>query len=258
MQDVSQGAERVRAWPKKRGKGVDAAQKERMEWFRQAQWAAKYCDPRMIQTFAEATKGTPLLPRDLMTMMLAGRWLEFTMPDGRVITSVQSKQDVSRSLDVLGEGVGYTLVRGEEYWEFQPIPVGGRYGAQVTRAASTSYPNTATGNPVTFTAEPIDQAAFWIAGQPTRLTVPVQGWYNIEFNGEKIGGSATFMYVFLRVNGVVVQQFLYGNGVGSNGCNLPVSVLRYLNAGNYVEFYIRSFGGVSNVQGIEATIVGPA
>lgn len=258
MQDVSQGAERVRAWPKKRGKGVDAAQKERMEWFRQAQWAAKYCDPRMIQTFAEATKGTPLLPRDLMTMMLAGRWLEFTMPDGRVITSVQSKQDVSRSLDVLGSGVGYTLVRGEEYWEFQPIPVGGRYGAKVRRTTTLAGGAASTPVLVTYTTEVLDQAAYWTIAEPSKFTVPVQGWYQVAYQGRRNPQTQPAADFQIRVNGVEVQRIRGDSGGAASTVLAATTALVYLNAGDYVQTYVIPLATGAVFTDLEMTIVGPS
>src|SRR3546814_3988250 len=51
--------------------------------FRQAQWATKYWPSPMVVDIAEAVKGTPLLPRDIMTMIMSGRAFMLTLADGR-------------------------------------------------------------------------------------------------------------------------------------------------------------------------------
>jgi len=140
MQDVSNGAERSRAWPRDRGKSLHPKTKEQMEWFRQAQWATKYMDPKMLISFKEATAGTPLLPRDMATMMFAGRLFMIDMLDGRKLYSVQVLRDVSESLDVISQTPGHQLIRGPTYWEGVPQITGNRAGCTITRAATLNAP----------------------------------------------------------------------------------------------------------------------
>lgn len=127
MFDVTQGTERARRWPRARGKAKTNAERERQDWFRQMQWATKYMDPRLMMDAMNAVKGTPLLPRDVLTMLLAGRMLAFNMPDGRKIFPVQAKQDVSNSLDAISQTVGYTLRRTADGWEGFPPGAGPQY-----------------------------------------------------------------------------------------------------------------------------------
>ena len=120
MMDVSGGQERVRAWPKPRGKNVSPTTREQVEWFKQAQMAARYIAPQMMFDFIEMTKATPFLPRDILTMMLANRMFMYETHDGRTIYPMPVLRDVSESLDAIGAVEGYTLVRGPELWEIRP------------------------------------------------------------------------------------------------------------------------------------------
>lgn len=117
MQDVSRGAQRVRRWPRKRpGKGSPKERAVR-EKFRQAQRAAHYLAPNCKLYIDKQVEGSPLLPRDIVTMMVFGRWAAFVMPDGKEIWPMAARIDVSEALDILGAEEGATLVRGPKYWE---------------------------------------------------------------------------------------------------------------------------------------------
>lgn len=116
MFDITNGQERARAWPKPRGPAKTPSEKDRQEWFRQAQWATKYWEPRMQYFCAKAVAGTALLPRDLMTMIMAGRAYFYTRTDGTRIYSFAMVKDVSESLDVIGQTPGDILFRGPKSW----------------------------------------------------------------------------------------------------------------------------------------------
>lgn len=140
MLDISSGQERARAWPKKRGKPKSEKTREQNEWFRQAQWATKYWPPKLQIACAEAVKGTPLLPRDLMTMIMAGRFVQIGFEDGsRDLYSMAQLNDVSQSLDVITSEPGYTLIRGEDYWEGVPYGGGGGGGGAWAITASWDF-----------------------------------------------------------------------------------------------------------------------
>lgn len=117
MLDVVNGSERARSWPKKRGKPKSQKTADQNEWFRQAQWATKFMPAEMYWQIAEAVKGTPLLPRDILTMMMAGRLLAFTLPNGRTIWSEAVANDVTTALDVISDVPGAMLVRGQDHWQ---------------------------------------------------------------------------------------------------------------------------------------------
>lgn len=117
---VRNGQEIMTAWPATRKKKINPKTAEQMEWFRQAQAATKYLAPDMLFNAIEATKGTPLLPRDVLTMMFAGRLVAITMPDGKTKYSRAAMNDVSTSLDTISQTPGDTLVRGPNGWEGAP------------------------------------------------------------------------------------------------------------------------------------------
>lgn len=117
MLDIWRGKERARSWPKKRGKKLHPKVADQNEWFRQAQWATKYMPAKMYWQVAAAVQGSPLLPRDILTMMLAGRLAAFHLPDGRILWSKEVANDVSTALDVISDQPGAMLVRGEAGWQ---------------------------------------------------------------------------------------------------------------------------------------------
>jgi hypothetical protein len=84
MLDITHGEPRARAWPRPRGKGGTEEQKQQREWFRQASWAIKYMAPEMVKDVMVARQGKPLLPRDMLMMMLSGRLATLTLPSGTV------------------------------------------------------------------------------------------------------------------------------------------------------------------------------
>lgn len=114
--------ETARRWPKARGRKLKAKTKNQMEWFLQAQWATKYWAPALQVQVAQALQGTPLLPRDLMTMIMANRFCYITLEDGRRLYPMTAVQDVSESLDVIAQVPGQMLFRGQNWW--LPIDVG--------------------------------------------------------------------------------------------------------------------------------------
>lgn len=122
---VSRGVEIVQAWPRKRGKNLPPKTVEQMEFFRQVQWAFKYTDPEIQIAYREAVAGTPLLPRDLFLMAASGRMIDFYLPDDTRIFSMAQVQDVSNSLDAIGQSAGQMLIRGPARWEpLEPGPIG--------------------------------------------------------------------------------------------------------------------------------------
>jgi hypothetical protein len=117
MQDVSQGVERNRKWPEKRKAKLPDVTKDQNEQFRQYQWATKYFAPELYKMWAESVKGTPLLPRDIMTMLMSGRLMAINLPDGRIMYPKVAAMDVSASLDTITQAIGDFLIRGADGWE---------------------------------------------------------------------------------------------------------------------------------------------
>lgn len=116
MMDVSQGKQRARAWPRPRpGKGSEA-QQENQAKFRAAQIATKYFDTRLYLDAVNAVAGTPLLPRDIMTMQLFNRLAMFYTDAGEEFWPMPAVLDVSSALDVLARQPGQMLARGDTLW----------------------------------------------------------------------------------------------------------------------------------------------
>lgn len=121
MFDTLRGQERVRSWPRKRGTPKSPVVRENNELFRQYQWATKFWPAGFVIPIMDAVKGTPYLPRDLMTMIMAGRLWQISCTDGTVIYSIEQIRDVSEVLDVINRTPGLSIIRGEQYWEpFEP------------------------------------------------------------------------------------------------------------------------------------------
>lgn len=126
MIDLVNGKIRIRKWPRPRRRAKSTAQQLSRDKFAAAQRAAKYIAPQIMRLFTEATAGTPLLPRDLSTMMLYNRMYAFHMPDGRKVFPMPAYLEVSDALDVISNMDGMTLVRGANGWE--ALPYGGGAG----------------------------------------------------------------------------------------------------------------------------------
>jgi hypothetical protein len=127
MQDISQGQERVRVWPRKRGRPKSATTREQNRLFRDCQWAAKYWHPDNMKEIDGWRRGTPVLPRDIQTAMMMNRMFIIDMLDGRRLYPVTVVKDVSDALDAFGQVPGSLLVRGEELWTLVNPPPGDNF-----------------------------------------------------------------------------------------------------------------------------------
>ncbi len=125
MIDTVRGQGRVRKWPKGRTIAKGTAQRARNDKFRVASQFMKYLTAREWFTITEAVKGTPLMPRDVMMMLLYLRVYQIGPGGKDTIYSMANRKDVSDSLDVLGSTIGFTLIRGAEFWEVVPGASGG-------------------------------------------------------------------------------------------------------------------------------------
>lgn len=123
MVDTVHGKTRFRAWPRSRKKGGTLEQVANQNKFMNAQRATKYFAPEMYEFFMAQVENSPLLPRDVMTMMLYNRLYAFDLPDGRTLWPMPAYQDVSQSLDVITNQEGQTMVRGANGWQ-PAIPPG--------------------------------------------------------------------------------------------------------------------------------------
>ena len=234
MVDTVNGSQRARAWPRGRKRSLAAATKARNEWFRQAQYLWRYIDPKTQQMFQEATKGTPYMPRDLFTQMLAGRFAWFRRPDGETIVTQPSKTDVSYSLDAISQTPGDMLLRTANGWEGVPLTFA--VEAQVRAVRTTSQTAIAGRVPMAWQTTDFDDLGAWSISQPTRLTIP-SGVTRAEFFGSIMWDNPTTqrVKVILRKNGTTQLMFTI---IGSQGGE-PVAGLASgplaVTAGDYFE-----------------------
>lgn len=125
MIDTLNGQLRVRKWPRAKGGQRSKAQRKQEEWFAQVQRAANYVAPNMMWQFHEATQGTPLLPRDILTHILSGRAFMFVTPSGRKMYPMIFRNSVEEALDAITQTIGDTLIRTENGWRGQQGGSGG-------------------------------------------------------------------------------------------------------------------------------------
>jgi len=116
MIDQVRGVTRVRAWPKKRGPVKSALQQQWVDWFRAANFAAKYASSSDIRRSIVLTKGTRWFPRDLLMRAMRGRLFWWEDEDGQAWYPVAAVVDVSDTLDVLADKIGNVLVRAGDRW----------------------------------------------------------------------------------------------------------------------------------------------
>ncbi len=256
MQDVSQGRERARSWPRKRGKSRSPVTKAQNELFRDQQRAAKYMAPEMLATFMRASEETPFLPRDLSTMMLANRLAIIHMADGRKVYPMPTVLGVSESLDALSQTPGSYLVRGADRWEAGPPP---QYGANGCRVIRTSqwYPTAAnTRNPITWQEADFQTADLWNPINPQVFTADQAGWYLCRMQGQNLNGGNSFNLwgwnrngiedqwdtkavsstgslnwctvaaMFLCDQGDTLYPFMYANGTNRQWLNMQATIMR--------------------------------
>lgn len=113
---VRRGQVIQQAWPPKQSASTLAKTADQREWFRQANKLAKYAAPSDMVLAREVTAGTPLMPRDILLAAMAGRLWSWRSDDGGVWYSMAAQQDVSQSLDALGQVEGDLLVRFADQW----------------------------------------------------------------------------------------------------------------------------------------------
>ena len=73
-------------------------------------------DPEQIHVAKKLTQGFPIMWRDYLMQNLAGRFGVLQLEDGRQIHSLSEQQDVSDSLDAIGQAQGDILYRSSAGW----------------------------------------------------------------------------------------------------------------------------------------------
>lgn len=225
QQDVVRGVPRVRAWPPKKPVARSAKWTEQIEWFRQANWATKFWPAEYHWTIREATKGSPFYPRDIMLMLMSGRFAYISFTDGTTVYPMAARQDISQSLDVLSNQPNSVLVRGPEWWTaaqaplanmvLQSGPVGGP-PFWATVPFSTPYARLINMTTINVPAGTSPQVTGWTVQEDTlnawdatkqAYVVPagvslVEATMQFEFQA----GSNSSLAAYVRVNGVTQAQ----------------------------------------------------
>jgi hypothetical protein len=213
MQDVSSGAERVRAWPRKRpGKGSKAQQEQR-EKFTEAQHMARFLAPAAMAEAMRQVENSPLLPRDFLTMMAFGTMYAARLEDGTEIWPMAARRDVSKSLDILGAEEGMVLKRGPKYWEALPTSnpaTNGPYLAVIDMTASYS-PGGSGWREIAWQAAENDPLS-WFNSATGRLEPTLAGWYMLATRINLSSGTPG-----------VIQSVVAGTPQRTFGNDLPSS-----------------------------------
>lgn len=137
MVDTVRGVLRIRKWPKKRGPPKSEAQKYWVDWFRQANYLAKYVDAATMRRAITITKGSGMYPRDVILKAMRGRLYSWVDQTGNRWHSMAAIQDISESLDVLAQQVGSVLVRAADRWR---AATGGVVGHVLTYQGLSAAP----------------------------------------------------------------------------------------------------------------------
>lgn len=85
-------------------------------WLRYSAWLYKLADPYIISEYRRQSLGLWLQPRDIYTASLAGRLFYFDLGTRRLY-SRRMRNDMSYTLDILGESPGMILYRGFSDWQ---------------------------------------------------------------------------------------------------------------------------------------------
>lgn len=192
MQDISQGSKRVRKWPKPRGKPKTQAQKDAQDKFRAAQAAAKWMAPRVVYSFTEACRGTPLMPRDLVTSMLYQRLLMIVDENGRKLWPMVAKSDVEEALSTITQAIGDILYLGPEGWTGRPgSDFGTATGPYIATNTSSQLNQTGDGTYFRLTTDSIveDQSFVEFLTGPQRYRVLAPGCYHFQISCAMNGGG---------------------------------------------------------------------
>lgn len=142
MVDTVYGKVRIRAWPKKRGRPRSAATVMQNARFASAQRLAKTAPYQLVNRLIDATKGTGLYPRDLLTQQILAPRFTIIEEDGQ---EVSFRRAQVRSITMQGFLLKLTsnqAVAGSTTHQISwPVPV-------------------------------LDTADFWNVATPDRITIP--------------------------------------------------------------------------------------
>lgn len=116
IQTNGRGTLYARAWPQRRKRPLHPTTIEQITKFTAVQHVAKRVAPDIAVAARSVTKGTALMPRDIITKALYGNLLAIHSPGERTMIPMSTAQQISALLDLLANQPGDMLQRGADLW----------------------------------------------------------------------------------------------------------------------------------------------
>ena len=211
-------------------------------------WSTK---ARIVDPWA-VMHGTMLRSYDLATFQR----MIVIMQSGDLTTALSDLSDVSVGSQTDGEA----LVWSDAASKWVPGAAGAGAvtnspgGVEVSRATNQAVAN-ATDVAVSFTTEVKDDANYFDAGAPTRITIPETGWYHFHGSVDWSNGAAETRFLQYRINGTIWLPAQSGSTTGI-GERMVLGTLHYFNKDDYLELMVIQWCGSSlNIEGATLSAV---
>lgn len=125
-------------------------------------------------------------------------------------------------------------------------------GADVTKNTNTTGILNGVVTPMSFNTVTKDTDTLWSAGQPTRLTARVQGWYVLSGGtvSSMTAGAAAGVECIMSIRRGGATNLAVNNAFTVVGKNVYINVARviYLNSGDYIELTFQHDGAGTTMQ----------
>jgi len=116
-------------------------------------------------------------------------------------------------------------------------------GAKVYRTTTQAIPDT-TATAVSFDAEEFDQGDLWLAGAPTKLTLPYSGVYSIVGYAEfEAAANTNERRIYIYSNGASIIRQKYPIIGAAITVEMIATYVGRFAAGDYLELYVRQDSG---------------
>jgi hypothetical protein len=128
---------------------------------------------------------------------------------------------------------------------------GGQSGCIVARAALQSFNTTAQA--ISWDTEIRDDENYWSAVNPTRITIPANGWYQVVATASQSGDADDLQRVYISKNGAALSNTQHKHRGGSSSTAIVVESevvdIDYYAAGDYIEAMVQNRSGTSTCYG---------
>jgi hypothetical protein len=178
----------------------------------------------------------------------AAVWLEF--PGGSAGITVEDEGSVEGTgidtLNFTGSGVSVTVTGSEA----EVIVSGGGGGGTVRacsvyRNAALNSSSSAGGAAIAYDTEERDDGGFWASGNPTRFTIPADGWYVMGAHTQ-LTTSQDSQFIFIKKTAaagggaVIMRQNRMYETTNGIGLHCEITSQLYLLTGDYIEFWFEN------------------